>query len=210
MSNITISMTTFVDFVIARSGTPRLTAVKKAKDQYQQEYNPTKDFYKPLRECIISAAQQNLNGKKTVDSINAKLMNLSSRKYKSYLECGEGYKRWRGNRSEIGWDNAFTQDLSEWSLDRLTIRINPELGILLDGKPHIIKLYFKSNRLSQTRLETMYYLLKQYNREEPSQHNVGVLDVRQGHLRTPNRDIPDIGHLLAGEAAAFQTMWDRV
>lgn len=209
MSRINITMTTFVDFVAARSGTPKLTAVKQAKAQYQAGYDPATDFYKPLRECIVDAAQQNLNGKETLASISSILVNLNARKLDSYQECGEGYKRWRG-RKNVLWDNAFPSEGSEWTQDRLSIRINPELGVLINGTPHIVKLYFKSNDLSQFRLQTTYYLLKQYHYNMHNHVNVGVLDLRRGQLRGPNREIPGIDYLLAGEAAAFQTMWDLI
>jgi len=38
-----ISLTTFVDFVIA-SGTPRLTCVRNAKKQYGEYYQPAFDY----------------------------------------------------------------------------------------------------------------------------------------------------------------------
>lgn len=201
-------MTTFVDFVVARSGTPRLTAVKKAGAQYERGYDPAEDFYKPLRKCIAEAAQKNLKGNETLDTVRSILVKLDQKKLNAYQECGVGYKTWRG-RKDIVWDKDFApQESSEWSHDRLVIRINPEIGVLIKGVPHIVKLYFKSPDLSQLRLETMYCLLKQYNYKGHSEFNVGILDLRRGRLRVPNRDIPDIDHLLAGEAAAFQTMWD--
>ena len=201
-------MTPFVDFVVA-SGTRKLTAVKKAKAQYQAAYDPATDFHKPLRECIIDAAQQNLNGKDTLDSVRSILVNLRASKSASYQECGVGYKKWRG-RKNVVWDEAFTSEWSEWTQGRLAIRVNPELGLLINDIPYIIKLYFKSPELSQFRLETTYHLLKQYDRTEHNQVNVGILDIRRGYLYHPKRDIPDIEQLLAGEAAAFQTIWDRV
>ena len=179
MSRINVTMTTFVDFVAARSGTPKLTAVKQAKAQYQAEYDPATDFYKPLRECIVAAAQQNLNGKETLDSVRSILINLNARKLDSYQECAAGYKRWRG-RKNILWDIDFPSEGSEWTQDRLSIRINPEVGVIINGTPHIVKLYFKSTDLSQFRLETTYYLLKQYHHQKQNEVNVGVLDLRRG------------------------------
>ena len=208
MSNIKISMTPFVDFVVA-SGTRKLTAVKQAKVQYQAAYDPATDFYKPLRECIIDAAQQNLNGKETLDSVRSILVNLSARKAASYQECGVGYKKWRG-RKNVVWDAAFTSEWSEWTQGRLALRVNPELGLLINDIPYIIKLYFKTTELSQFRLETMYHLLKQYDRRKNTTVTVGILDIRRGRLYSSTRDFPDIEQLLAGEAAAFQTIWDRV
>ena len=203
-----ISMTTFVDFVIA-SGTSRLTVVKNAKAQYEREYNPATDFYKSLRESIIDAAQQNLNGKETLDLIRLALANLSSSKSKAYQECGEGYEKWRG-RKNIVWDNAYRSESSEWTQGRLAIRINPELGLLIKGRPHIIKLYFKAGNPSKQRLEAMFHLLKRYVYRKRTSVTVGILDMRRGQLYTPTRTVSGMEQLLAGEAAAFQTMWDGV
>jgi len=47
-----ISLTTFVDFVI-KSGTPRITYVRKTKQLYGQGYSPARDFWKPLRDRIV-------------------------------------------------------------------------------------------------------------------------------------------------------------
>ena len=205
-----ITMTTFVDFVVAGSGTPKLTAVKNAKAQYERGYYPAEDFYKPLRECIAEAAQKNLKGGETLDTVRSTLNKLDRKKLNAYQECGEGYKKWRG-RKDIVWDRDFNpQDSSEWSHDRLVVRVNPEIGLLIKGVPHIVKLYFKAPQLSELRLQTMYYLLKRYDYRGHSNFNVGILELRRGRLRVPSRNIPDIGHLLAGEAAAFQTMWESL
>ena len=208
MSEIKITMTTFVDFVVA-NGTPKLTAVKNAKTQYQVAYDPAKDFYKPLRESIIVAAQQNLTSNESLASVRSVLGNLNARKLETYNACIAGYKTWRG-RKNIVWRKTFSSGSSEWTQGRLVIRVTPELGVSVNGKPHIIKLYFKEDKPSKQLLETMFFLLKQYDRRKNNTVTVGILDIRRGRLYSSTRDFPDIEQLLAGEAAAFQTMWDRV
>ena len=52
-----ISMTTFVDFVLA-TGTKRLTCVKKAKKDYGKKYDPARDFYRLLRDKIMVMHQE--------------------------------------------------------------------------------------------------------------------------------------------------------
>ena len=205
-----ITMTTFVDFVVAGSGTPKLTAVKNAKARYERGYDPTEDFYKLLRKCIAETARQNSKGSETLDTVRSTLVKLDRRKLNAYQECGEGYKRWRG-RKDIIWDKDFNpQDSTEWSHDRLVVRVKPEIGLLLKGLPYIVKLYFKAPQLSQLRLETMYYLLKQYQYRGDGNFHVGILELRRGRLHVPKRNIPDIAYLLAGEAAAFQAMWESL
>ena len=137
-----ISITTFVNFVLA-NGPRRLTEVKRAKALYEAEYSPAKDFYKSLREIIIAAAQQDLSARNTCDLIHSILGGVDARKLGHYQECIAGYKRWLG-RKRIVWNKAFVSEGSKWAWDQLIVRVNPELGVSVNGKPHILKLHFKS------------------------------------------------------------------
>ena len=199
---VTISMTTFVDFVL-KSGIPQLTFARKAKQEYQNGYHPTRDHYKQLREYIVTL-HENHEGKDGFDKFLSGLTN--QQKVSSYPVCIEGYKRWWG-RKNIEWTGPTTV---EWTYDRLIVRVNPELGVLIDGQPHIIKLYFKSDKPSKSRLETMFHLLQHATDREPGGTKLGILDVRRGHLYSASREVLGIEQLLAGQAAAFQTMWDQV
>lgn len=201
-------MTTFVDFVLA-SGTSRVTVVKRAKAQYQVAYDPAKDFYKLLRESIINAAVQNLDGKETFDSVRSVLRKIKAPKLRAYEECIDGYKKWRGQKKII-WRKAVGSESPEWTQGRLVIRVNPELCVFIKGKRYIVKLYFKEEKPSKPQLETMFHLLKQYERRKRIPIIVGILDVRRGRLHSQTREVPGIEPLLTGEAAAFQTIWDQI
>jgi len=48
-----ISLTSFVDFVLA-GGTTRLRRVREIKRQINEGYSPATDFYKAIREGIVS------------------------------------------------------------------------------------------------------------------------------------------------------------
>ena len=97
-----ITMTTFVDFVVAGSGTPKLTAVKNAKARYERGYDSTEDFYKLLRKCIAETARQNSKGSETLDTVRSTLVKLDRRKLNAYQECGEGYKDGEDERTSFG------------------------------------------------------------------------------------------------------------
>ena len=203
-----ISITTFVNFVLA-NGPRRLTEVKKAKALYEAGYSPAKDFYKPLREIIVAAAQRNLSPRDTCGLIHSILEDVDARKLEHYRACIAGYKRWLG-RKRIAWNKAFVSEGSKWTWDQLIVKVNPELGVSANGKPHILKLHFKSKDLSRDRLETIFHLLGHHESRDNGHIKIGILDVRRGKLRAPTREMPGIEQLLAGEAAAFQTMWAQV
>ncbi len=197
-----ISMTTFVDFVLA-SGTQRLTVVRRAKADYQTKYDPARDFYRLLREGIVEMHQM----QKPRVSLDGIVQNLSdAKKVAPYLECIDAYKRWCGKK-QFEWVGAYSID---WKCDDLVVRVNPELGMCINDAPHVITLYFKGESPSKQRLETMFHLLELSLPAELRDATPGILDVRRGNLFKPNRDIPSIGALLMGDALAFQTMWDRV
>lgn len=197
-----ISMTTFVDFVLA-SGTKRLTCVKRAKSEYQRDYDPAKDFYRLLREAIIGIHQ---DGKKK-ESLDGLLGTLTDKKkLDAYSQCVAAYKQWCG-RKRFQWVRSFTTD---WSDGDLRVRVNPELGLYINGSLHVLKLYFKADVPSKRRLETMFHLLRLSIPNEMENAMPGILDVRRGNLFRPTREVPGIDALLVGEAAAFRTMWSEV
>lgn len=195
-------MTTFIDFVL-KSGTPRLTVLRKAKAEYAQQYSPAKDFYKLLRQSIV---EMHLN-KMSIIGLDTLLGGLNDqRKVRPYRECIAGYKKWCG-RSEFEWVKPFN---AQWIRGHLVVRVNPELGVSIDGITHFVKLYFKSDKLTKPRIEAMFCLLSQSLSNDFGEAKVGILDVRRGVLHCPKRNIPDIETLLEGEAAAFETIWEKV
>lgn len=195
-------MTTFVDFVI-KSGSPRLTAVKKAKAEYGQDYSPARDFYKQLREAIIDL-HENGKEKRYLDSVVQGIEN--QRKKGPYNLCIAGYKRWLGKKN-IQW---FEPSNGSWTYNGLTVRVNPELGLLISGKPHNVKLYFKSESPSKRRLETMFCLLESGLPDNPPGVTPAILGIREAKLFRSTRQVSGIETLLKSEAMAFQTIWDEI
>ena len=114
------------------------------------------------------------------------------------------YKQWCGKK-QFEWVGT---SLAYWSDGNLTIRVNPELGLRFNGELYLIKLYFKGEKPSKERLETMFYLLQSTLPRELMGATPGILDVRRGNLFSPTRPIENIQALLMGEAAAFRVMWE--
>lgn len=202
-----ISLPAFMDFVLA-SSTDRVTVVRNAKGQHAQGDNAATDFCAPLRESIIYAARQNLTSQETRVSLHKVPFHLNEHQAASCEECITGYEKWRA-RKQIAWNKNVASRKSIWKQGRLAIRIAPELHVVMKDLPHIVQLYFREEILSTRRLRPIFHLLKNHARKYP-QAIVGVLDVRRGEFHTSRREVLDEELLLAGEAAAFQTIWDKL
>lgn len=196
---IELSLTDFVDFV-CKSGSTKLTKVKQIKTR--EDYSPATDFYKALREGIQDIHRK--NGKKK--ELKTILDRVSDpKKIKNYIESIEGYKKFWGRKEPI-W---FEPPMKHWIVNELDVRINPELGLELEGKKHLIKLYFKSDKLSKEKITQVLTLMESELRSEVSSDvNMAILDVKNGKLFIKeDRDLTLLP-LLKGEAMSFEIMWD--
>lgn len=85
------------------------------------------------------------------------------------------------------------------------MRVNPELGIRLDGVPYVVKLYFKNEPLTQRRLPVVLQIMKS-SLQCPA--NMAVLNVGKSRLFPLAEGAIDMTPLLIGEAASFLAMWE--
>lgn len=197
-----ISLTTLVDFVV-KSGIPRITCVRRAKELYEKGYTPAFDFWKPLREAIVQMHRKNLPKQELDQVLNA----ITDRKKLAlYPARIQAYKRWMG-RKKFEW---FDCDIEFWKSGELTVRVNPELGLTINGVDYLIKLYFKEEKLSKQRVDIILFLIQNTFSESSPNAIPGIMDVARGNLITPTRKIENIEALLEGEAAAFVHIWERV
>src|SRR5262245_8488422 len=184
-----VSLTYFVDFVL-KVGTPKLAGVKEFKEH---RYDHLTDFYKPLREAIVDMHEKG----KPVRALDDFLGTLTDeRKRRIFPELVESYKKWL--RPGMRW---FTPPRTTASVGELEIDINPELGLEIDGKPHLVKTYFRGEPLAQKRVSIVLGLINSALGATRPGTVFAMLDVKNGQLRTlkstPN---PRLGLLLRGEA----------
>lgn len=197
-SHVDITLTTFIDFVFA-SGTAKITCVRGAKKLYDQPYGPEKDFWRILRMGIIEMHQSEAKPA-TLDGILQSLRD--PRKQHLYPGCIEGYRQWLGRRN-AKWMGA---KAASWICDDLVVNVNPELGLDLNGRQHIIKLYFKKEPLTKRRVQAILHLLQTAAKDD---HNAikGILDVPRSRFISYENSTVGIEALLHGEARSFATMW---
>jgi hypothetical protein len=126
MAALDVSLTTFVDFV-SKSGTRRLTCVREARSQYEEDYHPAKDYWRGLRNAIVNLHQDD----RPREDLGGLLGRVPSRKVDRYTECVTGYKKFMGRRA-FEW---FEPPHTRWEARGLNVRVNPELGLRIDGTP---------------------------------------------------------------------------
>ena len=87
----------------------------------------------------------------------------------------------------------------------LPISVNPELGLDIEGSPHLVKLYFKEDLLSPRVADLAGRMMARVLGDEQDA-TMAVLDVRRKRLHrlTPR---PELDVLLDAEVAAFTAMW---
>jgi hypothetical protein len=197
-----LSMTYLVDFA-NKAGTPKVTVVRTFKAR--GEYDPRADFYRPLRAGIVEMHEE---GRRSMEVLDALLRGLRDPKKKGpYAENVEGYKRFLGSRS-VTW---FKPPVATWTRGKLEVSVNPELGLVLDGKPHLVKLYCKGETLTRNREEMLAHLMHEALRQRAPEGTIfGILDVRAGKLITPKVRVEGLDALLLAEADCFVTIYDSL
>lgn len=189
-----IPMTSFVDFVLA-NGPARLTRVRNVKRQMEEGYSPATDFYKGVREGIVDLHEGGLP-QSYLDQV---VRWAHAKKQAHYSEIVAGYKKFLRRKNVV----SFKTRSASWTFRTLTVHANPDLGLKIDGSSHLVKLYFKSEKLSQRRVEVVLHLM----RRGLASRRVALLDTRRGRLYSPSARRADMDAFLSGEAAAFIEMW---
>jgi hypothetical protein len=193
-----ISLTDFVDFVL-KSGKPKQTVVKSIKNR--PPYAPFEDFWLGLREEIVAFHSQGKRDKAAIDramdgvSHNPKLV--------AYPPAIKAYKRFLG-RKQIDW---FAPEKSVWSAGGMHIRVNPELGLRINGQAYQLKLYFKKDKLCKAKADLILRLMAEALPSTTKGIHVAILDVREGKLFESDGKSTELSPLLEGEAISFATIW---
>ncbi|UGS34708.1 hypothetical protein [Capillimicrobium parvum] len=199
-----ISMTTFLDY-IAATGTTRLRRISDAKKHYGQEYNPATDFYGPLRKRIVQTFEDGWDPNK-FDVLLAEV--TDPKKHDLYGACRNGLRKWAGvsGKKTIVWQ---APKKVIWKSGDLEVNVSPELWVAVDGGPEIIKLYFKSDKLTQHKVNLSLRLLE--TTVGGNGTAVGILDLQRGKLFQQTTEPPDgIDLLLQSEAAGLATLWNSL
>ncbi|MCB9794296.1 MAG: hypothetical protein H6741_16400 [Alphaproteobacteria bacterium] len=195
-----ISLTDFVDFV-TRTGTPRLTKVRQIRRR--GEYQPIHDFWRDLRHAMV---EQNRVGD-APDTLDSLLEDVRPGQVELYRQALAGYRRFVG-RKQLEW---IEPPRITWYQSGLGVRVNPELGLVIDGVPTLVKVSFKDKKLKKRSIESILLLMEDALRAHCEPHvRMAVLDLHRGKLFFSETPRWSQRPFLVSEAAAFSAMWTEL
>lgn len=193
-----ISLSYFVDFVLT-SGTGKLTSVKQLKQGRDERFS---DFYRPVRESIVDMHTKGLDTI-VLDDLLASLVDPRERRI--FPKVVNGYKKFL-RQGKMTW---FEPPMRDYPLGPISVRVNPEIGLLINGRPHAIKLYFRGDPLSPQRILVVNQLLANALSTTWPGTVFSVLDVRRARLY-PYRPKSEVGLLLKAEAASLSSLYSSI
>ncbi len=202
---IDISMTSFVD-IVQKSGVSKARAVVKVKQQMADEYTPAKDYYKGVRESIVNVHR---TGKSKSELPNAEEITTYSAKWPNYQAIVDGYKVFWG-RKELVW---FNPEVGNWISGDMNVKVNPELGLYINGEPYLIKLYFKKDPvLSKKKAELSLCLMNLILPQEINETQIihAILDVNRHKVFISEGNNSETERALIGEASYIQAIWGSI
>jgi hypothetical protein len=190
-----VSLTYFVDFMLT-SGTSRLTSARHIQEGPDERYS---DLYKPVREAIVDMHRKGLDTRVLADLLES---TTDPREQRIFPKVAAGYCRFLRRQSKVTW---FEPPYAEHAFDSMTVRVNPELGLLLNGQPHAIKLYFRGEPLHPQRAVLVNEILHTALASTWPGMVLGVLDVRRAKLFT-HEPKAEVSRLVRAEAASLASL----
>jgi hypothetical protein len=193
-----ISLTDLVEITSAAglSKARKVAAIKR-----RPSYHPAKDFYKPLREKLAELHRQG----RPASELGGFLATLNDRKkVNNYQTAVEGYMRWCGKKS-IEW---FEPSRGVYSRHGVDVRVNPELGVSINGQRHLVKLYFKDEPLLRLRTDVVTVMMEASLREACQRGEaMALLDVRKGKLFPLQVSLAETRAVIDAELAYVADLW---
>ncbi len=201
---IKLSLTEFMNFV-NRSGSSKATVVSNSKNKRDEEYEHYKDYWLKLREKLKSVHKKS----QTHEDLKSLLNEIHKDKKANFKVAIEGYiKFWK--KKKIEWVNP---PKKTWTIGDVKIELNPELGLSINEKIYVIKLFTAAKSdINKMHADLILNLMEKELREKVAGDEVifAVLDVKRGKLfENKTKDI-SLYPLLSGEAKSFETIWKAI
>ena len=189
-----VTLTRFMDFVNA-SGMDREKVVRETINT--EKYSPCKDFYKDIRDAIVSFFEN----KGTLESLEEEIALVKDEKKMHYLSLLQGFENWIKSRKIV----FLGTESCDFELSGLGLSINPELLLEINGEKTIVKLFFKDKRIKRNTANMISVLMEMafsVFETKYDDYNFAVLDLRNGKLFriTPSTPVEKIQFILNAEA----------
>ena len=183
----------FVDYVMA-TGPDRIPQIRDigASDERFDS------IYKPIRDAIVDMHRMGLDTRVLDDLVTSA---VDPREQRIFPRVVAGYKSFlHGQKRPPVWYEPPARD---YPIGSLTVRVAPELGLLLDGRPHAIKLYMRRPPIEPDRAMLLTTLMRAAFGATWPGTIFAVLDVRRRQLHSHVGTSRTVSALLHAEAVGL-------
>ena len=163
----------------------------------KEPYAFEKDYYSVLRIKLISTIKKN----KSLIELNQMLKKINPKKHNHYEVLIDQIQNFMQGVKYI-WVEP-PKNIIEYS--GLQLKVNPEIGININGETLFIKMYFKQNQIENEKVNVMLKIMQDSIKEDYQNAKVAILDVRRCELH--KKDINEeiiIPYNLDQEARVWQ------
>lgn len=200
---ITVTATRFADFIVT-DGLGQVARVRQIQRQWDDGYSQSSDYWKRWRSGV-EAVHRSGAGRAGLGPL---LDITRADRLENYRSAVDGYRRLWG-RKTIEFVNSPRSRL--WRSGELSVRVNPEWYLLIDGEITTVKLHLKRELpLTQRLADPVLHLLDVTFGPASGGARVALFDVHRGRVYLQRRAIPDIDAVLEMHAAAFVAAWRRL
>ena len=163
----------------------------------KEPYAFKKDYYSVLRIKLISTIKKN----KSLIELNQMLKKINPKKHNHYEVLIDQIQNFMQGVKYI-WVEP-PKNIIEYS--GLQLKVNPEIGININGETLFIKMYFKQDQIENEKVNVMLKIMQDSIKEDYQNAKVAILDVRRCELH--KKDINEeiiIPYNLDQEARVWQ------
>lgn len=143
------------------------------------------------------------------DDLKSVISTLKPDKQENYRCLIDGYCTfWK--KKKIEWLNPCRHT---WAIGDMRVELNPELGLVINNKIYIIKLFTSINdTIDKKHADLILSLMEKELRAKVGGDEVlfAVLDVKRGKLFENKTKDTSLYSLLKGEARSFESQWKDI
>lgn len=201
---IEVSLTAFMNYLNS-SGTKKISAIQKAKEDSLNSFEPHKDYWFKFRQKVSSLHKTGFSE----DGLRAVVDEVPEDRQKNYSIAVDGYCKFWSKRKTAKWIKPLK---GNWSKGELRVSINPEVCLEHRGKVYLIKLFLHINEpFGRKQADMITWLMRDSFGKKASDNMVFcVLDVKKGTLYQERTIDPKIKALVESEAISFVSLWNKL
>lgn len=184
-----VFMPDFVRFA-HRRGLARLSAAQRARA-------PTPTFYEPLRQAIVQHHEDRPLG----DVCEDFLKGLEVKQRAVFPGVVASYTQFLREKKPV-W---FEPPLRTWVVGPLSIRVQPELGFVIHGRPHVLRMYFGARPPDADQVALTTAVMHGALAPHWPGTVLGILDVRRGKV-LPYEPRGGVADLVRAEAVGLAAL----